>query len=111
MSPGGSMTMLSARLQDRAYLLERITHVLLFVFVIFSDTAARELCPGIACRDYHRCHTCEEPQRIPQCFCSVSVFPRGQRSGHGRACHGPDQGAHCYGYRYGALWAIAGCLV
>ena len=36
MSPGGSMTMLSARLQDRAYLLEHITHVLLFVFVIFS---------------------------------------------------------------------------
>ena len=36
MSPGGSMAMLSARLQDRAYLLEQITHVLLFVFVIFS---------------------------------------------------------------------------
>ena len=36
MSPGGGMTMLSARLQDRAYLLEHITHVLLFVFVIFS---------------------------------------------------------------------------
>lgn len=30
------MAMLSARLQDRAYLLEQITHVLLFVFVIFS---------------------------------------------------------------------------